>query len=167
MLELDLYGKTILIWRTDGICLITSLWRYSVRVGHSSSSAFSPILACLVYALLITCFVRRYGCSLTLSFCPLCCVLGITALARKWHVNVVVEWLTLRLRIRKVPRSNLGLEIVCLKWRVSWFSLVSPTKCWNSALRLGHDRFLPHPFQFIIYHAFIRCWIVRVTEKRQ
>jgi hypothetical protein len=27
----------------------------------------------------------------------------------------------------------------------------SPTKCWDSALKLGHDHFLPNPFQFIIH----------------
>jgi len=32
-----------------------------------------------------------------------------------------------------------------------WFSSVPPGKFWDSTLKLGHDRFLPNPFQFIIH----------------
>jgi hypothetical protein len=35
-------------------------------------------------------------------------------------------------------------------------------KCWGGT---GHDRFLPHLFQLIILHPFIRHYIVWVTEK--
>jgi hypothetical protein len=33
-----------------------------------------------------------------------------------------------------------------------WFSLVSPGKCQHGTLKLGHDRFLPNPFQFVMIH---------------
>jgi hypothetical protein len=33
----------------------------------------------------------------------------------------------------------------------SWFSSVAPGECRDGALKLGHDHFLPNPFQFIIY----------------
>jgi hypothetical protein len=40
-------------------------------------------------------------------------------------------------------------------------SAVHPGKCRDSALKFGHDSFLPNPFQFIItYHPFIRSHIV-------
>jgi hypothetical protein len=36
---------------------------------------------------------------------------------------------------------------------VSWFSSVSAEKYLNGAFKLGHDCFLPNPFQFIIHFA--------------
>jgi hypothetical protein len=33
----------------------------------------------------------------------------------------------------------------------SWISSVSPGTCQDSTLKLGHDRFFPHPFQFIAH----------------
>jgi hypothetical protein len=42
-------------------------------------------------------------------------------------------------------------------------------ECWESTLKLGCDRLLPNPFQFIIhsvyYHRFIRRYIRRFAEK--
>jgi hypothetical protein len=35
-------------------------------------------------------------------------------------------------------------------WGSSWFSLDPPSQCHYSALKLGHHRFFPNPFQFII-----------------
>jgi hypothetical protein len=64
--------------------------------------------------------------------------------------NVVVEWLALLLRIREVPRSNLGPETGYPNWGFSWFSSVPPGECRDRSLKLSHDRFLPNPFQFII-----------------
>jgi hypothetical protein len=60
--------------------------------------------------------------------------------------NFVVEWLTLLLRIREVPGSNLGSETGYTDWGFSWFSSVLPSECRDSALKLGYDRFLPRPF---------------------
>jgi hypothetical protein len=42
-------------------------------------------------------------------------------------MNVVVEWLTILLRIREV--SNLGPEIGIPDQGFSWFSLVPPGEC--------------------------------------
>jgi hypothetical protein len=63
--------------------------------------------------------------------------------------NVVVEWLTLLLRIREAPGSNLG-PVTSYLMRFSWLSEITPGKCQNSALKLGYDRFLPNRFQFIV-----------------
>jgi hypothetical protein len=63
--------------------------------------------------------------------------------------KVVVEWLTFFLRIRDVSVSNLGPKTCYSDWGFSRFSSVPPG--WKSALKLGHNRFLPHPLQFIIY----------------
>jgi hypothetical protein len=64
------------------------------------------------------------------------------------------------------PGSNLGPEAGYPDWGFSWFSLVLPGKFWGNSLKLGHDRFLQNPFQFIIhYQLIIRRYIVRVTEK--
>jgi hypothetical protein len=63
--------------------------------------------------------------------------------------------------------GNVGPETAVLAG-FSWFSLVPPGKFRDSrpALKLGHDRFLPQHFQFIIAnHHFIRRYIVKVTEK--
>jgi hypothetical protein len=57
--------------------------------------------------------------------------------------------LTLLLRIREVTGSNLGLETGSPDWGFSCFSSVPPSKSWDSAFKLGHDRFLPHPFPII------------------
>jgi hypothetical protein len=67
--------------------------------------------------------------------------------------NVVAEWLTLLLRIREVSDLNLGPETGYLDWGFSWFSSVRPHKCRYSTSKLGHCRFHPHPFQFVIYQS--------------
>jgi hypothetical protein len=41
--------------------------------------------------------------------------------------NVVIEWLTLLLRILEVSDSNLNPETGYSDWHVSWFSLVPPS----------------------------------------
>jgi hypothetical protein len=64
--------------------------------------------------------------------------------------NVVVEWLTFLLRTREVPGVNIGLETGYPNWGFSWFASFPPDECWDSTLKLGHDRFLPNPFQFTI-----------------
>jgi hypothetical protein len=64
--------------------------------------------------------------------------------------NVVVKWLTFLLRIRKVPGLNLGPETSYSDWGFFVVSSVSPAD-WYNTLKLGHDRFLPHPFQLIIH----------------
>jgi hypothetical protein len=46
----------------------------------------------------------------------------------------------------------------------SWFSWVPPSKCWGSVLKLGHSRFLPDLFKFIIHLSLhstlhsLSCW---------
>jgi hypothetical protein len=32
-----------------------------------------------------------------------------------------------------------------------WFYAVLPRKCWDGALKVGHDIFLPYPFHFVIH----------------
>jgi hypothetical protein len=59
--------------------------------------------------------------------------------------NFVVEWLTLLVRIREVPGSNLARSRTIL---IEVFRSVSKSLQANAGI--GHDRFLPHPFQFII-----------------
>jgi hypothetical protein len=78
--------------------------------------------------------------------------------------NVVVQWLTILLRIRKVPGSYLGLE-TGYPDRFPWFSSVHPGKCWDNSLKLRHDRFLTRSFQFIIHSSplhstlySLSCW---------
>jgi hypothetical protein len=60
----------------------------------------------------------------------------------------------LLLCIREVPGSNLGPEAGYPECVFSWFSSVPPGECWDSTLKLGHDRFLPSPFQFIHLSPF-------------
>jgi hypothetical protein len=48
--------------------------------------------------------------------------------------NVVVEWLTLLLRSREVPGSNLGPEVDYLGWGFPWPSSVPPSKFRDSTL---------------------------------
>jgi hypothetical protein len=62
----------------------------------------------------------------------------------------VVERLTLLLRIREAPGSSLGSESGYPDGGFSWFSSVPPSEFKDSTLVLGHDRFLPNPFQFNI-----------------
>jgi hypothetical protein len=65
--------------------------------------------------------------------------------------NVVVEWLTLLLRNWEIPISNHGP--VTGRPEVRVVSLVPPGEVYY--LKLGHDSFLSHHFQFIIYLASI------------
>jgi hypothetical protein len=76
-------------------------------------------------------------------------------------LNVVVAWLTLLLHIREFLASNLSPEIGYSDLVFLWFSSVPPGKCWDSTLRVGHDRFLPQPSNSsFTYHPFIQCHIV-------
>jgi hypothetical protein len=75
--------------------------------------------------------------------------------------NIVVEWLTLPLRIREVPRSIIGPGDRLIWLRFSWFSSVRPGECRVMFLQLGHDCFLPYSFQFItIYLSYHRRYII-------
>jgi hypothetical protein len=65
--------------------------------------------------------------------------------------KVVVESLTLLIRIRNVPGSNLGPETGYTNCGFSWISSVPPVKYKDSTLKLGHERLLPHLLQFIIH----------------
>lgn len=85
------------------------------------------------------------------SFCPIILVLHLVKkeswygdlCVPQWHdlyavfddrltANVAVEWLAFLLQIREVPPLNLGLEIGCLDWGVSW----------NSLRHIRHSRYL-------------------------
>jgi hypothetical protein len=63
----------------------------------------------------------------------------------------VLEWLTLLPRIREAPGSSLGSESGYPDGGVLWVSSVPPGKFKDCTLVLGHDRFLPNAFQFIIH----------------
>jgi hypothetical protein len=81
--------------------------------------------------------------------------------------KVVIEWLTLLFRIPKVPGSNLGPEIDYPDSGFSEFSSAPPGDCLDSTLKLGHDRFLPNSFLFVItYRSFIRRYTALVTTER-
>jgi hypothetical protein len=84
----------------------------------------------------------------------MCNIRGFQSCAENFHkdlLNIVVEWLTLLLCIQEVLGSNLGPETGYPDCGFSWFSSVLTGKLWDSTLKLGHDPFLPHPFQFIIH----------------
>jgi hypothetical protein len=65
--------------------------------------------------------------------------------------NVVVEWLTLLLRIREISASNIGPVNDYPDWGFSWFCSVYPGDRQSFTLKLGHDLLLSYPFQFIIH----------------
>jgi hypothetical protein len=52
---------------------------------------------------------------------------------------------------------------------ISWFSSVPPAECKDSTLKLGHDRFVPNPFQLIVIHLSPCHWRYKVLllEKRR
>jgi len=66
--------------------------------------------------------------------------------------------------IQEGPISNLGCDIGGIPdWYWLWFSSVPPENFQgnHSALKLLHDRFLLHSFQFSIRHRpVIRCCVV-------
>jgi hypothetical protein len=53
------------------------------------------------------------------------------------------------LHIQKILGSNHSPEISYPDLGFLWVSSVPSGKCWD--LKLGHDIFLPHPFNFIIH----------------
>jgi hypothetical protein len=65
--------------------------------------------------------------------------------------NLLVEWLAFLLCTREVSGSDLGSKIEYPDWGFSCFSPVRSNKCRGSTSKLGHDRFLPNPFQLIIH----------------
>jgi hypothetical protein len=64
--------------------------------------------------------------------------------------NVVVEWLTLLLRIREGTGSNFDLETGYPDLGFSWFSSVPPCECRDNTLKLCEVRFLPSQLHFFI-----------------
>jgi hypothetical protein len=85
------------------------------------------------------------------------------------QMNVVVEWLTLLLRIYENPGSKSQSEDRLPDWGFSWFFSVPPGECRvSSTLILGQDRFLPNPFQFTIHLGLppFHSMLVLVTEKQ-
>jgi hypothetical protein len=66
--------------------------------------------------------------------------------------NVVVEWFNTTPSYSEGPGFKTRPED-----RLSWLSFsvssVPPGECQDSALKFGHDRFLPNPFHFIILLA--------------
>jgi hypothetical protein len=82
-------------------------------------------------------------------------------LRAEFSLNVVVKWLTLLLRIREFLGSHLGPKTGYPKSGCSLFSSVPQGNFRDSNLRLGHDHFLPHPFQITIhlsaFHSPLYC----------
>jgi hypothetical protein len=80
--------------------------------------------------------------------------------------NVVVERLTFLLRIQEVRGSSLGSGTGYPDWNFSWLFSVPPGESRDIILKLGHDRFLPNPLNFIIhFHHFIRCYVLRYWKR--
>jgi len=80
---------------------------------------------------------------------------------------VVIKWIAFLLRFREALVSSLGSE-TNYNDRFLWVSSVPSGKCLDSrpTLKLGHDHFLAHPFQFASHLSpFLRRCIARVTEK--
>jgi hypothetical protein len=92
-------------------------------------------------------------------------------LAHNYHrtklLNVVVDRLTLLLRIREVPGSNLGPETGYPESGRSWFSSIPPDECrGNSKNYATTASFEILPIHYSrTYHPFIRRSIVLVAEK--
>jgi hypothetical protein len=64
-----------------------------------------------------------------------------------YTLNFMTKWLALLLCIWEVAGSNFSPTLTTLiEVSYGWFSLVPPGKCQDSALKLGHNCFLPHPF---------------------
>jgi hypothetical protein len=83
----------------------------------------------------------------------------------KWP-NVVVEWSTLLLHNRDDPTSSLDPKVGDPDSGISWFSPVSPCECRYDTFKLGHYRFLPHPFHLsFTCHPFLWRYIFCVTEE--
>jgi hypothetical protein len=61
--------------------------------------------------------------------------------------KVVLDWLTPLFRIREVSGSNLGVETGYPNFFVVFLSC--SRKMQGYYIKLGHDRFLPYPFQFM------------------
>jgi hypothetical protein len=68
--------------------------------------------------------------------------------ALKW-LDVAVEWFALLLCIQDVQSSNLGTETGCPD--CSFYFTQSLQANFVIVPKLGHDHFLPYPFQFIIH----------------
>jgi hypothetical protein len=83
---------------------------------------------------------------------------------------VVVEWLTLLLCIRDVPGSNLESETGYPDQGSFVVFLSSSKRIPDSPVKLGHDRFLPNPFQFIVHLSPYYSTLYRLVldaEKRR
>jgi hypothetical protein len=70
--------------------------------------------------------------------------------------KVLVQWLTLLLRIRKVPGSNLGPETGYHYLGFSWFYSVLPGE-WRDSISKIRSRLLPSKSSFSYHSATRRC----------
>jgi hypothetical protein len=78
--------------------------------------------------------------------CPLWILTALNLDTKKLHISTdrpgdVASTLA---SFRKVPALNIHSETGYTEWGISWFSSVTPSKCRDSNLTLGHDRFLPN-----------------------
>jgi hypothetical protein len=80
--------------------------------------------------------------------------------------NIVVEWLTLLLRIWEVPGSNIG-PVTGYHVRFSWFSSVQENSGIIDYLKIGHDSFLQSPFQFLIHVSPFHSKLLFLVTKRR
>jgi hypothetical protein len=69
----------------------------------------------------------------------------------------MVDWLALQLHIREVSVSSICPQTGCSHWDFSLFTSVAPV-IYHDYLKLGHGRFLPHPFNLLIVHCPI-IWL--------
>jgi hypothetical protein len=75
------------------------------------------------------------------------------------RTSVLVEWLTALLRIQEVPASAWRPVI---RLRFVAFSVL-PGEYRDSTLKLGDDRFLPNPFQFITHLSSFHSTLYRLA----
>jgi hypothetical protein len=92
----------------------------------------------------LTCLVSCYVCRK--SNCRNFLIL--ITIVHLWY-RTSYEWLTLLLRISKVPSSNLGQETGYSVWGYSWFSLVPPGKYRDILIR-------PRPLPSTSFHV---AWV--------
>jgi hypothetical protein len=65
------------------------------------------------------------------------------------NLDVTVQQVTLLFHIQEILGSNFNLKITCLEGFVVFPS--SSRLMPEQYLKVDHDHFLPHPFQFIIH----------------
>jgi hypothetical protein len=136
--------------------LVTYVKQYMLRQDHGPKTYSQPCMAqldnadtlpqCAGPTSILDSHAQQGTTTTHISQCCACCLCKpLLSLLITPSPNVVVKWLTRQLRIRGGSRVQISARIPTIQTHAVRGFRQSLQANAGSALKLGHDRFLPHP----------------------